>query len=294
MHFRSFLAHPHITQYMRFTPAVTLPYFAPLRSAKHRIYLDVVLNPLRSIFILAKAAAFGEMKMSHKRRALCYNVSVNERAKQIEIIPAINADSFEEIKRRVKLVEPFVEWVQIDAADGTFTKNTIWHNPEDLAFLETPLKIELHLMLDKMERRIGDWLLPNVHRIIFHISATNDPDFVIKKCKEAGKQVGIAVGPSESFVKAMGYRKKVDLFQILDVYPGLSGSEIVESSSKRTSELRDFCGECIIEVDGGMNKKTVKVAVDGGANIIVAASAIFGAEDVGKAIEELKKEANKK
>ncbi len=185
-------------------------------------------------------------------------------------------------------MEPFVDWVQIDAADGTFTKNTIWHNPRDLAFLETPLKIELHLMLDKMERRIEDWLLPNVHRIIFHIDATNDPDFVIEKCKEAGKETGIAIGPSESLIKALEHKDRADMFQILSVYPGLPGQKALPEVFERIAELRKFCGSCIIEVDGGMNGETVKKAVEAGADIIATASAIFNQEDVGKAIEELK------
>ncbi len=224
--------------------------------------------------------------------------------KQVEIIPAINADSFEEIQRRIKAVEGAappsdgqtppsgVNWIQIDAADGTFTKNTIWHNPEDLAFLKTNLKIELHLMLDKMSRRIGDWLVPNAHRIIFHVSAASDPDFVIEKCREAGKEVGIAIGPDESLVKAMEYRDKVDMFQILSVYPGLSGAEMAGGAFGRIRELREFCGSCIIEVDGGMNKETAGKAVEAGADIIVAASAIFGSGDVGEAIRGLKEIVN--
>jgi len=223
--------------------------------------------------------------------------------KGVEIIPAINANSFEEIQEKIKLIEfaqqpskaafdgDGVGWIQIDAADGTFTKNTIWHNPEDLAFLETPLKIELHLMLDNMERRIEDWLLPNVHRIVFHIGATSDPDFVIEKCKEAGKEVGIAVGPNESLVKALEHKGEVDMFQILAVYPGLPGQSVLPETFDRIRELRNFCGDCIIEVDGGMNEETVGKAVEAGANVIAAASAIFGKKDVGKAIEQLRKAA---
>ena len=229
--------------------------------------------------------------------------SIKGNTGKVEIIPAINADSFEEIQRRIKLVEDAgsdasvgagsdasvgAGWVQIDAADGTFTKNTIWHNPEDLAFLETELKIELHLMLDNMERRVGDWLVPNAHRIIFHISAAENPDFVIEKCREAGKEVGIAVGPDESLVRALEHRDEVDVFQILGVHPGRAGAEMAEGVFGRISELRGFCGHCTIEVDGGMNKETAKKAVEAGADIIVAASAIFGAEDVGEAIRELK------
>ncbi len=209
----------------------------------------------------------------------------------IEIIPAINVDSFEEVLERLNAVEAFItspsgagpppggiKWAQIDVADGTFTKNTIWHNSRDLAFLQMPLKIELHLMLDNMERRIEDWLSPNVHRIIFHISATNDSDFIIKKCREAGKEVGIAIGPDESLAQAMEYKDKVDMFQILAVKPGLPGQEAQEEVFERIKEVRKFCPSCIIEVDGGMNKDTIKKAVEAGANIIVAANAIFSAK----------------
>lgn len=234
--------------------------------------------------------------------------SIKRDAGQVEIIPAINADSFEEIQRKIEAVEEAnsdasvgvntdasvgVNWIQIDAADGTFTKNTIWHNPEDLAFLKTDLKIELHLMLDNIERRIEDWLVPNARRIIFHISAANDLDFIIEKCREAGKEVGIAIGPDESLVRAMEYRDKVDMFQILSVYPGKAGAEMAEGAFERISELRGFCEHCIIEVDGGMNKETAKKAVEAGADIIAAASAIFSAKDVKNAIKELKSEIQK-
>jgi ribulose-phosphate 3-epimerase len=193
----------------------------------------------------------------------------------IEIIPAINADNFEEVKRRIKLIEPCAKWAQIDVADGTFTKNTLWHNAQDLLGLETSLNIEVHLMLSNIDQRINDWLLPNIKRIIFHISASQDPDFVINKGKEAGKEIGIAISPDESLLKAMHYRGKVDIFQILGVYPGMTGQKIQEDTFEKIRELRKFCPSCIIEIDGGVNKENAKRLVEAGADILVAASAIF-------------------
>ncbi len=206
----------------------------------------------------------------------------------IEIIPAINVDGFEEVKKRIKSIEPFVDWVQLDVADGTFTKNTIWHNAQDLLSLETSLKIEVHLMLGDIDRRINDWLLPNIKRIIFHISAAQDPDFVIQKCRENGKEAGIAVGPDESLLKAMHYKGKVDVFQILGVRPGMPGQKTEEETFERLKEMRKFCPSCIIEVDGGMNKETAKKAKEAGADIIVAASYIFNSDNIEEAIHALK------
>jgi len=204
----------------------------------------------------------------------------------IEIIPAINADNFEEIQRRLKLIEPYADWVQLDAADGTFTKNTIWHNSEDLAAIDTKLKIEVHLMVDAVEKRIQQWLLPNVKRIIFHLGATKDHEFVISECKKAGKEVGIAVAPSESIFKALSCNNKTDVIQILAVNPGLPGQTAQKDAFERIKEVRNFCKSCRIEVDGGMNKETAKKAVAAGADIIVSASEIFKDDNVEKNIKD--------
>ncbi len=213
-----------------------------------------------------------------------------------EIIPAINTDSFEEVKRRIKLVEPFSKWVQLDIADGTFTKNTTWHNAGDLLSLETPLKIEVHLMINNIEQKIENWLIAPVNRIIFHLETAKDPDFVLEKIREAGKEAGIAIGPDTAWTKLVPYFQKADLFQILGVYPGLAGQEFQEDNFDKIRHLRKEQPNCIIEVDGGMDLETAKKAVGAGANIIVAASAIFSAKggpasswnDIKKAIEELR------
>lgn len=205
-----------------------------------------------------------------------------------EVIPAINADAFEEVKERIKMVEPYVDWVQLDIADGTFTKNTTWHSPQDLLNLETSLKIEVHLMIADIEERVEEWLIALVKRIIFHLETAKNPNFVIEKCKKAGKKVGIAIGPDTPWTKLVPYFQKVDLFQILGVYPGLAGQEFQEDNFDKIRHLREKCPKCIIEVDGGMNKATARKAVKAGANIINAATAIFESKDIKKAIKDLK------
>ncbi len=212
-----------------------------------------------------------------------------------EIIPAINAETFEEVKGRIKLVEPYVHpanggagWIQLDIADGTFTKNTTWHNAGDLLSFEAPLKIEVHLMINNIEERIEDWLIAPVSRIIFHLETAKDPDFVLEKIKQVGKEAGIAIGPDTPWTKLVPYLDKIDLVQVLGVYPGLAGQEFQEDNFDKIRHLRKEQPNCIIEVDGGMDRETAKKAVDAGANIIVAASAIFEAKNIEEAIKKLK------
>lgn len=205
------------------------------------------------------------------------------------LIPAINANTFEEVQNKIKLIEPYVSRVHLDIADGTFTKNTLWHNPADLALLETSLNLEVHLMINNVERRIEDWLVKGVKKIIFHLSGIQDAGFIIDKCKKSGIEAGISIAPDEFVAKALAYKDKIKFFQILGVRPGLPGQKMDENTLERIKEVRNFCPSCIIEVDGGMNKETIPKAVSVGANIIVAASAIFdSSKNVKEAIEELK------
>jgi ribulose-phosphate 3-epimerase len=208
------------------------------------------------------------------------------------IIPSINVDSFEEVKEKIKLVEPYVDWAHLDISDGTATKYITWHNASDLNFLETPLNIEVHLMISNVDRRINDWLISKVKRIFFHLSASNDPDFVIEQCRKNNIEPGIAISPDESWTKAAHFKGKVNIFQILGVSPGPAGQKATEETFEKIKELRKFCKQCIIEVDGGMNKETIRKAKEAGANIIVAASAIFSG-DIEKNIEKLKHAFNR-
>jgi len=115
-----------------------------------------------------------------------------------EIIPAINAESFEEVKKKIKLVEPYVKWVHLDVADGTFTPNSIWHDPRDLLALETPLFLEVHLMVADMDIRWRDWVLPKVSRVIFHAEAAHDPELVIGKFTRPERKSGLRLIPRQN------------------------------------------------------------------------------------------------
>ncbi len=216
-------------------------------------------------------------------------LNVNGYNKKMKVIPTINLTSFDEIKSQIKMLEGLgsVDWIQIDVADGTFTKNTLWHNASDLLQLETPLNIEVHLMIDKIERRIENWLIAPVKRVIFHLEVSKDPHFVIKKCKDAGKEVGIAIGPDIPWTQLMPFCDKVDMVQILSVYPGLPGQEFIEENLEKISDLRKNCSDAIIEVDGGVNKNVAMKCKEAGADIVAAASYIFNSENVEEKIKEL-------
>jgi ribulose-phosphate 3-epimerase len=209
-----------------------------------------------------------------------------------QIIPAINARSFQEIKNKIALVEPYAEWIQLDVSDGKFTHWKTWKNPKNLSKIKTPLKIEAHLMLDDIDDKIQEWFIKPIRRIIFHLEASKNPELVIAKCRKAKIEPGIAINPSTPWGNLKPFFGKIRFFQILGVDPGKAGQKFQSKVLSKVIHIRKNCKDCIIEGDGGMNEKTAKKMAKAGANIIVSASAIFGKPDIKKAIEELKSAVN--
>lgn len=230
----------------------------------------------------------------------------------VEVIPAINVPTFQEVKERIKKVEPYVTWCHLDVTDGIFSKHLTWHNPHDLPMLDTTLNLEVHLMVQEPERIVDQWLarpvrsktpkasadllsanrtsngVKPVQRIIVHCEAVSDLDLIIKKCREAGVEIGLAINPETFWGKLQPWFEKVDMIQILTVHPGPSG-QIPDwlNMLEKIIHIRTSCPKCIIEVDGGINPKTAEQASHAGANLLVAGAFIFNHENPEIAIQEL-------
>jgi len=204
-----------------------------------------------------------------------------------EVIPAINTETWEEAVQRIRLVEPFAHWVHLDVADGTFTPNSLWHNPLDLVGFETTCKIEIHLMEDRPEERIEAWLMEPVKRVIVHYEVTHDLDFIVSECRNDRIEVGFAISPHTSWTCLKPFVSKVDLLQVLAVHPGVSGQQFERHNLSKIKHLRAFSPQSRIEVDGGITPRIGDECVHAGANILAAASYIFDHPSPKMAIREL-------
>ncbi|MBI2097014.1 MAG: hypothetical protein HYT40_02585 [Candidatus Sungbacteria bacterium] len=220
-----------------------------------------------------------------------------------EIIPAVNAASWEVVKKNIRLVESHARWVHLDVADGTFTPNTLWHNPAELADFETPLLLEVHLMVRNPEAVIEKWIEAGARRIIVHIEALTDFDFIKKTCDTARVLLTLSITPETSWTNLVPYAKRnIISFQVLSVHPGLAGQQFIdgetggdaylESSYDKIKRLREHCPFCDIEVDGGVKVGIAKKCKEAGANLFAVASAVFGAPDINEAINELKRDVD--
>src|SRR3989338_11543235 len=209
-----------------------------------------------------------------------------------EIIPSINVKTWEEVREKIRRVEHFTNWVHVDVADATFTKETSWHNPLDLVGFESVAKIEVHLMEDHPEERFEAWLLPAVKRIIVHEEVTRDFDFIWDACRRENTDIGMPITTDTSWTRLKPYVGKTDMLQVLAVHPGPSGQEFQGHNYSKIRHLRALCPNCKIEVDGGVKLGVSRMATAMGANVLVAGAAIFEAQNVEQAIRILLNDAN--
>lgn len=211
----------------------------------------------------------------------------------IEIIPAIIAEDFRELKKKIRLVEPYVDWVHIDIMDGKFVPHSTWSEPKKLKDINTNLKIETHLMILDPFKTVNDCLRAGVSRVIIHWeSLKSNPEGQLKKITEKVKsyksQIGVVLNPETPWQEIKDFVKNLDLVLLMGVNPGRSGQSFREEILPKIKAIREFSANLNIEVDGGVKPENIRKIIEAGANILVAGSAIFEARDVKMAIEELR------
>lgn len=197
----------------------------------------------------------------------------------IEIAPSINVAEFAEVVRRIRVAERHARIIHLDVSDGTFTPHVVWHNARDLDGFETPAKLEVHLMVAEPEKKVEEWLIPQIFRVIFHAEAAQDAPALIERCHSASKEVGVSIRPDTPWETLMPYGRTVDLLQTLAVSPGPSGQTFDPRTIEKIKNLRAQFPYTLIEVDGGVGGQGVaKSCVDAGATILVEGASLFDRE----------------
>ena len=222
----------------------------------------------------------------------------------VEIIPAIIAQNFDEVKEKIKLVESYADLVQLDISDGIFTTMKTWpfatnaaqgkDEPERLKEIETKLNFEAHLMISEPEKEIDRWIVSGVKRILIHIESTQKLPEILEKIKMADLEAGLVLclqTPVEALNSILiSQYPNIRVIQLMGISEiGYYGHPFSDQVLPKIMEAKEKYDKLKIAVDGGINQETAPKAAQIGADILIAGSAIFGGGDAGKAIEELKK-----
>ncbi len=215
--------------------------------------------------------------------------------KSMMIAPSILSADFSRLGREINSVEQAgAEVIHVDVMDGRFVPNiTIGPLIVRAVRRVTDLPVDVHLMITDPDRYIDDFAEAGADWISVHVEACTHLHRTIHHILELGKKAGVVLNPATSLATLDFILEDVDFVMLMSVNPGFGGQSFIPSALEKIRKLRTMLDRVHpgagIEVDGGISPKTIAEVAAAGANIFVAGSAVYGSDDYGKAIGELKK-----
>jgi ribulose-phosphate 3-epimerase len=191
-----------------------------------------------------------------------------------QIAPSILAADFSRLGEEVRRVEANVDLLHLDVMDGHFVPNVSLGIPV-IASLRpvTELKFDCHLMMSNPDAYFEPLKAAGADLTTVHMEVFPNPEPVARRAREAGLEFGLAINPPTPYEALDPFVELCDLLLIMSVNPGFGGQAFIEDVLGKVESARN------IEVDGGIGPENIRRARDAGANVFVAGSSVFGAED---------------
>jgi ribulose-phosphate 3-epimerase len=215
----------------------------------------------------------------------------------VRIAPSILSADFAALGAAIDLVAPEADLLHVDVMDGHFVPNITIGPPVVRSIRRhTELHLDCHLMITNPERYLEAFKGAGADGCTVHIEIGNT-DALIDQMRALGLDVGLALNPDTGFASVEPFLDRIDLLLVMSVFPGFGGQSFMPEVVPKIREARaaqvDRGLPFVIQVDGGIDARTAPLVVEAGAEILVAGSAIFGADDPPKAARRIREAAER-
>lgn len=211
----------------------------------------------------------------------------------IQIAPSMLAADFLHLEKDVELVNEYADIFHLDIMDGTFVPNISFGFPVVEAIAKKASRpLDAHLMIVHPEKYVERFAKAGAEYLSFHLNAVDNPGQVLAQIRAAGLKPGIAINPDIPVDSLYPYLGQCDYVVLMSVFAGFGGQKFIEATYDRLAQLKAEIvrqgATCMIQVDGGVSADNASRLAALGADILVAGSAVFKAEDPAAVIAAMK------
>ena len=212
----------------------------------------------------------------------------------IKIAPSILSADFANLERDIRKIAD-ADYVHVDVMDGLFVPNITIGIPVVKALRPTTdLPLDVHLMIDRPLRYVGQFCDAGADIVTCHVEADTEENTraALAEIHAKGRKAGVVVKPKTPAEAVLPFLDDCDIVLVMTVEPGFGGQSFMADMMPKVAQIRRWIDErgldCELEVDGGVSLKTRDACVEAGANVLVAGSAVYGAEDISARIRALR------
>jgi ribulose-phosphate 3-epimerase len=207
--------------------------------------------------------------------------------KKILIAPSILGADYGNLNEFLKGFESFSDYFHVDVMDGNFVKN-LTVGACVVKDIKTKVPLDCHLMINNPHLYIEEFAKAGAYSITIHSEASRHLPEDIQKIKDLGCKAGVSINPDTSVDSIAKVLPMVDLVLVMSVHPGFGGQKFIPEVLEKVRWIRGHFPDLDIQIDGGITDETAPLAIEAGANILVAGSYILKNKDPKKAVEKLR------